>query len=86
MSKQFILSEWIKAGVIDGYKSGILPFCETTDRVAKYLSKNLISTEQAIEIGIACPEPEQEEITEVIEPETPIEDETPEIEITESEE
>ena len=74
MSKQFILSEWIKAGVIDGYKSGILPFCETTDRVAKYLSKNLISTEQAIEIGIACPEPEQEEITEVIEPETVIEE------------
>ena len=83
MSKQFILSEWIKAGVIDGYKSGILPFCETTDRVAKYLSKNLISTEQAIEIGIACPEPEQEEITEVIEPETVVEETETPIEETE---
>lgn len=88
MSKQFILSEWIKAGVIDGYKSGILPFCETTDRVAKYLSKNLISTEQAIEIGIACPEPEQEEVTEVIEPETDETEQTDEtvIEEIESEE
>lgn len=67
--KQFILSEWLMAGIIDGYKTRALPFCETTDRVAKYLSKNLISTEEAIEIGMACPQP-------IEEPETPIEDET----------
>lgn len=69
MSKQFILSEWLMAGIIDGYKTRALPFCETTDRVAKYLSKNLISTEEAIEVGMACPQP-------IVEPETPIEDET----------
>ena len=67
--KQFILSEWLMAGIIDGYKTRALPFCETTDRVAKYLSKNLISTEEAIEVGMACPQP-------IVEPETPIEDET----------
>lgn len=77
MSKEFILSEWLKAGIIDGYKTNALPFCETTDRVAKYLSKNLISNEQAIEIGIACPEPSVEPETDVVEePETPITDET----------
>ena len=91
MSKEFILSEWLKAGIIDGYKTNALPFCETTDRVAKYLSKNLISNEQAIEIGIACPEPSVEPETDetvIEEPETVIE-ETPIIEdgaeITEAE-
>lgn len=73
--KQFILSEWLMAGIIDGYKTRALPFCETTDRVAKYLSKNLISTEEAIEVGMACPKPE-EVIEEVIEEtEAPIEEE-----------
>jgi hypothetical protein len=42
--------------------------------VAKYLSKNLISTEEAIEVGMACPKPE-EVIEEVIEEtEAPIEE------------
>ena len=82
MSKQFILSEWLMAGIIDGYKTRALPFCETTDRVAKYLSKNLISTEEAIEVGMACPQP-------IVEPETPVIDEvteeTEQTEITEAE-
>ena len=80
MSKQFILSEWLMAGIIDGYKTRVLPFCETTDRVAKYLSKNLISTEEAIEVGMACPQP-------IVEPETPVIEETPiEDEVIETEE
>lgn len=78
--KQFILSEWLMAGIIDGYKTRALPFCETTDRVAKYLSKNLISTEEAIEVGMACPQP-------IVEPETPVIEETPiEDEVIETEE
>lgn len=77
MSKQFILSEWLMAGIIDGYKTRALPFCETTDRVAKYLSKNLISTEEAIEVGMACPKPEEVIEEDIIEEtEAPIEEET----------
>ena len=76
MSKQFILSEWLMAGIIDGYKTRALPFCETTDRVAKYLSKNLISTEEAIEVGMACPKPEEVIEEDIIEEtEAPIEEE-----------
>lgn len=85
MSKQFILSEWLKAGIIDGYKTNALPFCETTDRVAKYLSKNLISSEQAIEIGIACPEPSVEPETEETQTDDVVTEETTETEVIEDE-
>ncbi len=85
MSKEFILSEWLKAGIIDGYKTKTLPFCETTDRVAKYLSKNLISSEQAIEIGIACPEPSVEPETDETQTDDVVTEETTETEVIEEE-
>lgn len=77
MNKPFNLSEWLVAGIIDGYKTNAIPFCETTNRVAMYLSKNLISSEQAEVIALACSEPNKEPVIKV-------EDET-EIEVTETE-
>jgi hypothetical protein len=75
----FNYSEWLIAGIIDGYKKGEISFCETTRRTNNYLAQGTITQVQANEIGIACPKPE-----EVIE-ETPVEEETPieETEVTE---
>lgn len=83
----FDLSAWLVSGIIHGYKTNAVIFSETTDRVAKYLTKGLITEAQAIEIGIACPEPSIEpeiEVTEEVTDEIVIEEETTE-EITESE-
>jgi hypothetical protein len=63
----FDLSAWLVSGIIHGYKTNAVIFSETTDRVAKYLTKGLITEAQAIEIGIACPEPSIEPETEVTE-------------------
>ena len=82
----FDYSGWLIAGIISGYKTGEVSFCKTTERPDKYLELGKITQAQAIEIAIACPKPSYEPEEEVIEPETPIGDETPEIEITESEE
>lgn len=83
----FDYTGWLIAGIIDGYKTGERSFSRTTKLTDDYLEAGKITQAQAEEIAMACPqpsyEPEQEEVTE---PETPIEDETPEIEITESEE
>lgn len=83
----FDYSGWVMGGIISGYKNGEISYCETTDRAERYKANGTLTQAQAEEVAMACPqpsyEPEQEEVTE---PETPIEDETPEIEITESEE
>jgi hypothetical protein len=83
----FDYTGWLIAGIIDGYKTGERSFSRTTELTDEYLEAGKITQAQANEIGMACPKPSYEpEQEEVIEPETPIEDETPEIEITESEE
>ena len=75
MSKEFNYAEWLMAGVIDGYKTGAITFCETTDRAERYKTNGSITQAQANEIGMACPKPE-EVIEEVIEEtESPIEEE-----------
>ena len=87
----FDYSGWLIAGIISGYKTGEASFFKTTKLTDDYLEAGKITQAQAEEIAMACPQPsyesEQEEVTE---PETPIEEteqtETPEIEITESEE
>ena len=88
----FDYTGWLIAGIIDGYKTGEVSFCKTTERTDKYLELGKITQAQAIEIAIACPEPSVEpEIEELpavdetqIEDETVIE-ETEQIEITETE-
>lgn len=75
----FDYTGWLIAGIIDGYKTGERSFSRTTELTDDYLEAGKITQAQANEIGMACPKPSYE-------PETPIEDETPEIEITESEE
>ncbi len=76
----FDYTGWLIAGIIDGYKTGERSFSRTTKLTDDYLEAGKITQAQAEEIAMACPqpsyEPEQEEVTEVIEPETPIEDET----------
>lgn len=44
----FDFSEWLKAGIIDGYHKGHTPFV---------LAKGFITNAQANEIGEACPAP-----------------------------
>ena len=53
----FNLSEWLKSGIIDGYKNGVYPFAKVTELTASYLSKGLISEAQAEEIATICPAP-----------------------------
>lgn len=62
----FNFSEWLKAGIIDGYKMGHTPFVRVTEMTATYLSKGFINEAQAEEIAISCPIPNEitEEITE----------------------
>ena len=62
----FNFSEWLKAGIIDGYKKGYTPFVKVTEMTAAYLSKGFITDAQAEEIATACPAPI------LIEEETPI--------------
>lgn len=70
MGKPFDYAEWLMAGVIDGYKTGTITFCETTDRTERYRENGVITQAQANEVGIACPEPSIEpEIEEVEEAE-----------------
>ena len=83
----FDYSGWVMGGIISGYKNGEISYCETTDRAERYKANGTLTQAQAEEVAMACPQPSEEpEHEEVTEPETPIEDETPEIEITESEE
>lgn len=53
----FNLSEWLVAGIIDGYKKGHTPFVKVTEMTAAYLRDGFISESQAEEIGLACPSP-----------------------------
>ncbi len=57
----FNFSEWLKAGIIDGYKKGHTPFVKVTEMTAAYLSKGFITEEQAGEIALACPAPLNDE-------------------------
>ena len=53
----FNFSEWLKAGIIDGYKKGHTPFSKVTELTAAYFSKGLINEMQVEEIGNNCPIP-----------------------------
>lgn len=53
----FNFSEWLKAGIIDGYKKGYTPFVKVTEMTAVYLSKGFITEGQAEEIVTECPAP-----------------------------
>ncbi|MBE7048672.1 MAG: hypothetical protein E7393_04810 [Ruminococcaceae bacterium] len=57
----FNFSEWLKAGIIDGYKKGHTPFVKVTEMTAAYLSKGFITESQVEEIVTACPAPVEEE-------------------------
>ncbi len=72
----FDYTGWLIAGIIDGYKTGEVSFCKTTERTDKYLDLGKITQAQANEIGMACPKPEEVIEEEVIEEtESPIEEE-----------
>ncbi len=58
----FNFSEWLKAGIIDGYKKGLTPFVKVTELTAAYLSKGFITEAQATEVMEACPAPVEEEL------------------------
>ena len=51
----FNYSEWVMAGIIDGYKKGITPFARVTELTTAYLLKGVITQEQAESIATACP-------------------------------
>ena len=53
----FNFSEWLKAGIIDGYRKGLTPFVKVTELTAAYLSKGFITEAQAEEIVTECPAP-----------------------------
>lgn len=60
----FDFSEWLKAGIIDGYHKGYTPFVKVTEMTATYLAKGFITNAQANEIGEACPAPVYKEAVE----------------------
>ena len=60
----FNLSEWLVAGIIDGYRKGHTPFVKVTEMTATYLGKGFISEAQAEEIATACPAPTEEVVIE----------------------
>ena len=60
----FNLSEWLVAGIIDGYRKGHTPFVKVTEMTAAYLGKGFISEAQAEEIAVACPVPAEETVIE----------------------
>lgn len=53
----FDFSKWVVDGILDGYKKGITPFAKITELTANYLTKGIITQEQADEIAVACPSP-----------------------------
>lgn len=55
----FDFSEWLKAGIVDGFKKGYTPFVKVTELTAAYLSKGFITEAQAQEIMNAIPVPEE---------------------------
>ena len=57
----FNFSNWVVEGIIDGYKKGMTPFAKVTELTANYLTKGIISQEQADSIAMACPIPVEEE-------------------------
>jgi hypothetical protein len=59
----FELSNWLAAGIVNGYETGAFPFARVTEITAAYLSKGLISAAQAQEIALACPVPAEPEET-----------------------
>jgi hypothetical protein len=57
----FNFSEWVKAGIIDGFKNGLTPFSKVTELTANYLAKGIITQEQAENIAAECPIPTTEQ-------------------------
>ena len=57
----FNFSNWLKAGIIDGYKKGLTPFSKVTEITATYYSKGFLSEEQVQEIMEDCPAAEETE-------------------------
>lgn len=53
----FNFSEWVVAGIIDGYNKGLTPFSKVTELTTNYLTKGVITQEQANKIAEACPAP-----------------------------
>lgn len=51
----FNFSQWLKSGIIDGYKKGLTPFSKVTEITATYYSKGFLSEEQIQEIMNSCP-------------------------------
>jgi hypothetical protein len=56
----FNFSEWVVAGIIDGFNKGLTPFSKVTELTANYLVKGIITQEQAEKIAVACPKTESE--------------------------
>ena len=56
----FNFSEWVVAGIIDGYKNGLTPFSKVTELTTNYLTKGVITQEQANRIALECPIPVDE--------------------------
>lgn len=57
----FNYSEWVVKGVIYGFKTGLTPFAKVTELTTNYLTKGIITQEQAEAIAIACPAPVETE-------------------------
>jgi hypothetical protein len=53
----FNFSEWVVAGIIDGFNKGLTAFSKVTELTANYLTKGIITQEQAENIANACPNP-----------------------------
>lgn len=57
----FNFSKWVVKGIIEGYKTGLTPFAKVTELTANYLTKGIITQEQAESIAMACPIPVEDE-------------------------
>lgn len=57
----YSFSEWVVAGIIDGFNKGLTPFSKVTELTANYLVKGIITQEQADKIAVTCPVSERKE-------------------------
>lgn len=53
----FNYSNWVIAGIVDGYKKGLTPFSKVTELTTNYLTKGIITQEQAEQVALMCPAP-----------------------------
>lgn len=68
----FDFKEWLKNGLIDGYKDGNFSMPHVTTMTANYISKGMLTVEDAATIDSACKEWDKKKAQEEAEAQKPV--------------